>query len=118
MTFRWRKNGVPLANDARITGVTTATLTITGLICSDAGDYDCQALSACGTDVSSAATLTITDCCPGDVDGSGSVDLADLALLLANFGSSSGGAGDLDGDGDVDLADLATLLSAFGTSCP
>jgi len=26
--------------------------------------------------------------------------------------------GDLDADGDVDLADLAALLAVYGTSCP
>lgn len=57
--------------------------------------------------------------CPGDIDGSGSVELSDLALLLSNFGATGPGAdGDLDADGDVDLADLAALLSAFGSACP
>ncbi|MCC6358882.1 MAG: VCBS repeat-containing protein [Phycisphaerales bacterium] len=59
--------------------------------------------------------------CPGDVDGSGAVDLTDLAILLAHFGTPSGATfadGDLDGDGDVELSDLASLLSSFGTVCP
>ena len=56
--------------------------------------------------------------CVEDLDGDGAVGLADLALLLSNFGTSGPGLpGDLDGDGDVDLGDLAGLLSAFGTSC-
>jgi hypothetical protein len=58
--------------------------------------------------------------CPGDVNGDGVVDLADLALLLAHFGTLNGatvGDGDFDGDADVDLADLALLLSAFGSTC-
>ncbi|MCC6361335.1 MAG: hypothetical protein IT450_21570 [Phycisphaerales bacterium] len=57
--------------------------------------------------------------CPGDLDGSGSVNLSDLALLLSEFGSAGSDlAGDVDGDGDVDLSDLTLLLSAFGTTCP
>ncbi len=59
--------------------------------------------------------------CPGDLDGDGDVDLADLAQLLANYGMTSGAEyedGDLDGDGDVDLADLAALLAVYGTTCP
>jgi len=59
--------------------------------------------------------------CPGDVDGDGDVDLADLSVLLANFGTPGGASaadGDVDRDGDVDLADLAALLAAFGSSCP
>jgi hypothetical protein len=59
--------------------------------------------------------------CFGDLDGDNDVDLADLAQLLANYGTTSGAEyedGDLDGDGDVDLADLAGLLAVYGTSCP
>lgn len=54
---------------------------------------------------------------PGDLDGDGDVDLADLAQLLGGYGMSSGAIyedGDLDGDGDVDLADLAELLGNYG----
>lgn len=55
--------------------------------------------------------------CVGDLDGDADVDIADLALLLSNFGSTGSAAGDLDGDGDVDIADLSLLLSRFGLSC-
>ena len=58
--------------------------------------------------------------CPGDLNGDGVVDISDLAILLANFGTAAGATfedGDSDGDGDVDIADLAVLLSNFGASC-
>jgi len=58
--------------------------------------------------------------CPGDLDGSGAVDLPDLSLQLANFGVTSGAQpedGDMDGDGDVDLSDLSLLLALFGNAC-
>lgn len=58
--------------------------------------------------------------CTGDVNGDSSVNLSDLAILLASFGTQTGatlGDGDLDGDGDVDLTDLALLLGAFGAEC-
>jgi hypothetical protein len=44
---------------------------------------------------------------PGDFDGNGSVDAADLAILLGAWGTPDA---DLDGNGDTDAADLAILL--------
>lgn len=56
--------------------------------------------------------------CVGDLDGNGTVDLADLTMLLSQFGSFGPGLpADIDADGDVDLADLTLLLSNFGTVC-
>lgn len=48
---------------------------------------------------------------PGDTDGNGVVDRADLARLVANFGrdGAAWSDGDFDGDGLVALADLAAL---------
>ncbi|MFG0292251.1 MAG: hypothetical protein ACF8MJ_03760 [Phycisphaerales bacterium JB050] len=54
--------------------------------------------------------------CPADVNDSGSVDLADLNIVLANFGQATS-EGDTNGDGNVDLADLNAVLAAFGQSC-
>lgn len=59
--------------------------------------------------------------CPADFDGDGIVGLADLAVVLANFGCAPhpiACAGDIDGDGDVELSDLAAELAVFGTACP
>ena len=53
--------------------------------------------------------------CPADLNGNGSVDAADLAVLLNAWGGS--GTGDLDGNSIVDAADLAALLNAWGP-CP
>jgi hypothetical protein len=46
-----------------------------------------------------------------DLNSDGVVDLEDLSLLLASYGTDAGG--DVDGDGDTDLADLAILLQGF-----
>jgi hypothetical protein len=53
--------------------------------------------------------------CQGDIDGNGSIDLADLNLVLGAFGSGPGG--DANGDGVTDLTDLNIVLAAFGTDC-
>jgi len=50
--------------------------------------------------------------CPADINSSGAVDAADVAMMLANWGQS--GTGDINGDGSVAGEDLAELLSAWG----
>lgn len=57
--------------------------------------------------------------CTGDLNGSGTVDLSDLTVLLSHFGITNATAadGDIDADGDVDLSDLAIMLGRFGTDC-
>lgn len=62
----------------------------------------------------SSADLTFC----GDVDHDGDTDLADLAELLDNYGTTSDATyedGDLDYDGDVDLSDLAEIFRHYGT---
>lgn len=59
--------------------------------------------------------------CPGDIDGSLTVDFQDVLLLLSSFGPCTPGDpcedADIDGSGNVDFQDLLTVLSAFGP-CP
>ncbi|MFB3431606.1 MAG: hypothetical protein ABL309_11845 [Phycisphaerales bacterium] len=54
--------------------------------------------------------------CDGDANADQAVDLADLNLVLANFGTASE-EGDLDDSGSVDLADLNLVLANFGNFC-
>lgn len=53
--------------------------------------------------------------CPGDLNGDGVVDTADLGIVLGAFGS--GDTGDLTCDSITDTDDLGALLGAFGTAC-
>ncbi len=53
---------------------------------------------------------------PGDVDGNGCVDDADLLRVLFAFGGA-GGPEDVNGDGAVDDADLLIVLFNFGQGC-
>ncbi|MFI4854853.1 MAG: PEP-CTERM sorting domain-containing protein [Phycisphaerales bacterium JB065] len=54
--------------------------------------------------------------CAGDVNEDGFVDLADLNIVLANFGTDNI-AGDANGDGFTNLADLNIVLAFFGDEC-
>ena len=54
--------------------------------------------------------------CPGDLDGSGTVDGGDLGSMLGAWGTSDPAA-DLDGSGTVDGGDLGLMLGAWG-ACP
>ncbi|MBL9119909.1 MAG: hypothetical protein JNL80_08345 [Phycisphaerae bacterium] len=50
--------------------------------------------------------------CPADLNGSGNVDAADLAILLGAWGTAN--AADVNGDGTVNGSDLGILLGAWG----
>jgi len=68
-------------------------------------------------DFMSVTVLRANSPCASDVDGSGSVDGSDLALVLNGWGACPGCSGDIDGNGTIDGSDLALLLNAWG-ACP
>ena len=63
-------------------------------------------------------TLSINPLDPGDITGDGLVGVADLDILLANWGDAVGvqaaRSGDLSGDGVVGQADLDVLIANWG----
>jgi hypothetical protein len=60
--YQWRKNGTNLSNGVNISGAATPLLTISPAGAGDAASYDCVVIgaSACGSVISSAASLTLT----------------------------------------------------------
>jgi hypothetical protein len=55
---------------------------------------------------------------PGDANADGRVNVSDLSLLAANYGTTSGatwGTGDFTGDGAVNVSDLSLLAANYGT---
>ncbi len=75
----------------------------------DSGDVYVQNLS-------SAGDLGVLPC-PTDLNGDGTTNAADLALMLGAWGPNPGNIADLNADGLVNAADLALLLGAWGP-CP
>ena len=55
--------------------------------------------------------------CPWDLSGDGEVNVPDLLLLLADFGTCDGPPADFDDDGCVGVPDLLALIANFGP-CP
>lgn len=59
--------------------------------------------------------------CPGDANGTGTVNFADITSVLTNFGatiSSCATPGDSDHNGLVNFADITATLTRFGLPCP
>jgi hypothetical protein len=94
------------------------------------GDYDCNGNGVGDlTDIAVGNSGDVNgngnpdECeCLGDVNNDGTIELADLSILLSAFGTCTGQPGfnevaDISGDGCVTLNDLAILLSGFGRDC-
>ena len=85
MTYQWRRDGVAITDDGRISGATTANLTITDVDFPDGGQYDVLAINDCGQVASEPVTLTIA--CGGarpngDLNGDGATDGLDIPLFM------------------------------------
>ena len=52
----------------------------------------------------------------GDVNGDGTVNIADLVLVASNLGQTGQNAADVNSDGVVNIADLVLVAGALGTS--
>lgn len=77
-----------------------------------AQDLGAGSLVEAGVDDFRILNIDCTASVPGDVDGNGVVDAADLALVLSAWGAVSGPA-DVNQDGIVDAADLAYVIGAW-----
>ncbi|MBG84165.1 MAG: hypothetical protein CMJ40_06405 [Phycisphaerae bacterium] len=54
--------------------------------------------------------------CPPDIDGSGTIDINDLLILLGQFGAN-GGQADVNNDGIVDVLDVLEILANWSEDC-
>ncbi len=82
IAFQWSRNGVALADGPDVSGATGAQLMLTNLTTADTGVYTVRVLGQCD-DYEYTAVLTVL--CPGDSNGDGIVNFADLNLTVSNF---------------------------------
>ncbi len=88
-SYQWKRNGLPIPNSFRFTGVNTPTLTINPVAdpgsesgWTDAGSYTLEASNVCGVATSNACVLSTPPCVP-DVDANGIVNVADIFAFLS-----------------------------------
>lgn len=107
-TYQWFKDGDPVDN------AVAASFDIFGVELADAGDYTCTVTNGCGSDTSSAATLTVF--CRSDFDQDGFVTGVDFDLFRVAFEAGLETA-DHDGNGFVNGEDFDQFVQDFETGC-
>lgn len=102
VSVRWRKDGAEVFDDGRVIGSSTTTLAISAVSTADAGVYDAVLSDACGSSVTRAARLVVSEAasCPGDITTTGAVE-----------GDPGFGAP----DGTTDLSDLLRFVNVWNT---
>ena len=86
VTYQWRKDGVPLVDGANVLGALTPTLQLVDLQMVDNGAaFDCVVTNGCGVGRSNPAGLIVTENCPADFNGSGSITVQDIFDYLAAY---------------------------------
>lgn len=71
-----------------------------------------------GAEILASRISTYANCCPGDLNSDGTVNGADIYVILGFWGAANSfPVADINGDGVVNGADLATVLSNWGP-CP
>jgi len=59
LAYYWMKGGTPLANGGNVSGANSATLTLTSVLATNAGNYSVTVSNSVGTATSAAAALTV-----------------------------------------------------------
>ncbi len=114
VTYRWRRDGVPLNDGGRISGATQRVLVITDVEPGDAGVYDAVVSSACASVTSDGAALTVL--CPADLNRDGFVSADDFDSFAFSFDDGAPRA-DFDENGFVNGDDFDRFSEAFAGGC-
>lgn len=112
LTFRWRRNGVPLSDGGTISGSRTPVLTLTYAAADAAGIYDCVASNGRATASQSAVIVA----CEADFTCDSFVDAFDYEAFVAAFEAGDANA-DMDHDGFLDGFDYEQFVTVFEQAC-
>lgn len=104
LTYRWKKDGVPLADGAGVAGASTSALSLLDVDAADAGAYDCALSDDCGSTASLGAALTFD--CPAPTITAQPVDREVAVGDDARFTVSTTGPGILSHRWQKDGVDL------------
>ena len=81
----------------------------------------CTDINACNYDplaIVDVGSCEYASClCPEDINGDGIISVADILVLLGQFGCNSDCNVDINNDGSTNVQDILLLLAAFGTIC-
>jgi hypothetical protein len=115
LTYRWRKNAVPLLEGqaGRFHGVFGPTLSITNITAADDASYDCVVGSICSVLLSDAASITI---CRADFNCSGSLEVADVFDYL-NAWMAADPRADFDAAPGLTTNDVLAFITAWFAGC-
>ncbi|MDX2198707.1 MAG: immunoglobulin domain-containing protein [Phycisphaerae bacterium] len=125
--FRWRKDGITLADGPGISGAFSDTLTVIAANEASAGWYDCVVSDECMSLRSESARLEVNvllgdmncDCVVSVSDIGGFVlALVDPAGYPAQFPGCLISNGDMNGDGFASVADISNFVSALVGGLP
>ncbi len=115
LVYQWRRNAVNLSNGGRISGATSATLTIDPALPSDSGQYDVLVSNGCGGSFTAPVALTVL--CYADCTGEGQLTVADFGCFQTKFVSGDPYA-DCNAVGGLTVADFACFQTRFVQGCP
>jgi hypothetical protein len=131
LSFWWMKDAQGLIDDGHYTGTDSPTLTISGVMATDAGQYRCRITAGFNSIESNPADLVMLPTVPADLDGDCDVDQNDVTI----FEACAAGPGitypdtcplppdtqgriaaDFDEDGDVDQTDFGEIQRCLSGS--
>ena len=85
LQYQWRRDGVDLTDDARISGANGPALSISPFMLTDTGIYDVVVSNAISSETSASTILAARQTCPGDVNNDGLLSPSDFTAWLTSF---------------------------------